>query len=206
MKKIAEPSYSEELKYMSFNDIKGYRLDNYEYQDEELEEDYKQLEFYECKFSNITIHKTMSSCLFADVIFDHCDFSNACFESSVFRRCIFRNCRMTGIDLSSCSFTDVKIQHSQCMLINLNATKWNRCEWNQSIFKDGSLGFVQLKNVNVLECDFSDCEINQTPLKGIDLSTSKINDIAILPENLKGVIVSEEQAIALASLLGIIVK
>lgn len=206
MKKIVEPSYSEELNDKSINDIDGYRLDNCAYSDEELEEDYKQIEFYECKFSNVTIHHEISSCLFVDVIFDHCDFSNACFEETVFRRCIFQNCRMTGVDFSACSFSDVKLIRSQCTLMNLNQTKWNRSEWNHCIFQESSLHAVQLKDMNVIECDFVGCEIHRTPLNGIDLSTSNINNIAILPENLRGVIVNAEQAIALASLLGIIVK
>ena len=206
MKKITEPSYSEEFESMSINDTDDYRYDNKCYKDEEINNDHVQTEFYECEFSNITIHTTMRSCLFADVIFDHCDLSNACFEESVFRRCIFKNCRMTGIDLSACSFTDVKLIHCQCMLVNLNSTKWNRTEWDSCMLVDGSLHSVQLKDVNVVDCDFSRCEIHQTSLNGIDLSTSNINGIAVLPENLKGVIVNQEQAIVLASLLGIVIK
>ena len=113
---------------------------------------------------------------------------------------------MTGIDLSACSFTDVKLIHCQCTLVNLNATKWNRTEWDSCMFVDGSLHSVQLKDVNVIDCDFSRCEIHQTSLSGIDLSSSNINGIAVLPENLKGVIVNQEQAIVLASLLGIVIK
>lgn len=73
-------------------------------------------------------------------------------------------------------------------------------------FQETSFFNVKFKDINIKDCDFTSSEFNQTKLSGIDVSSSNIESIATQPENLKGVIANREQAVALAQLLGIIVK
>ena len=49
-------------------------------------------------------------------------------------------------------------------------------------------------------------ELLQTSLKGVDFRTAQIDGIAVEMSNLKGAIMTMEQAAACAQLLGIIVK
>lgn len=205
-KKISNPSFHETLHVDDINHLHAYRIDNVLFENQECEDIHVQEEFYECKFENVTIHEQMKSCLFVDVIFEHCDLSNADFNECVFRRCTFNNCRMTGIDLTNTSCTDVQLNHCQCTLLNVSASKWNKAIWNHCIFVDGAFNMMKLKDVFVDTCNFSGCEIQDTSLSDIDLSTSNIENIMIVPECLKGVIVNQDQAIALAQLLGIRVK
>ena len=113
---------------------------------------------------------------------------------------------MTGIDFSDCSFTDVTMHDSLALLANLNQTTWKIVEWKQMCFQETSFYNVKFKDINIKDCDFTSSEFNQTKLSGIDVSSSNIESIAAQPENLKGMIVNREQAVALAQLLGIIVK
>lgn len=205
MKKPVLPKFSQECVLCNCNEIND-RMDNVCFSEDSITDDLYQQEFFECEFKNVSIHIKMISCLFADVIFDHCDLSNACFSESVFRRCIFRNCRMTGIDFSDCSFTDVTMHDSLALLANLNQTTWKNVEWKQICFQETYFYNVKFKDINVKDCDFTSSEFNQTKLSGIDVSSSNIESIATQPENLKGMIVNREQAVALAQLLGIIVK
>ena len=108
MKKIIEPSFSNTLVEMQLCDVVENRTENALFQSNIVEKSFAQVEFYECEFKHVTMHGKMQGCLFVDVIFEHCDLSNTSFEESVFRRCVFRNCRMTGIDMSLCTFTDVQ--------------------------------------------------------------------------------------------------
>lgn len=45
-----------------------------------------------------------------------------------------------------------------------------------------------------------------TMMKGIDVSSCKIEGLAISPEGVRGMIVNEVQAIELVSILGIVIK
>jgi hypothetical protein len=56
------------------------------------------------------------------------------------------------------------------------------------------------------KCDFTSSEWNDTRLNGLDFSDSIIDGIAVNPDHLRGVIVSQEQAVVMAKLLGIQVK
>ena len=63
-----------------------------------------------------------------------------------------------------------------------------------------------LENVIFKNSDFEKTEFLNTKLKGIDFSSCNINDISIGPNDIKGTIVSQEQALVLISLFGIIIK
>ena len=71
---------------------------------------------------------------------------------------------------------------------------------------EGSLSMCTMDNVLFEHTDFSECEFAHTKLKDIDLSSCELDGFAVTPEDLKGVIVNEEQAVACAKLLGIVVK
>ena len=49
-------------------------------------------------------------------------------------------------------------------------------------------------------------QLYKTNLQGIDFSTCDITGIVVLPQDLRGMIVDEYQAMELSKLLGIIVK
>lgn len=203
MKKVMKPMFSQECEKGDILHLDGYRIENLLFEDNELTTNYVQKEFFECKFHHINVHTTLKNCEFVDVIFDHCDFSNANMEECVFHRCEFIACRLTGIDLSVSTFTDVWMVGCQCAFSNMNATKWKQVKWEEVIFREASFYGVKFKDIDVDKCDFSCCEIHETPLRGIDFSNSNIEGIAVLADNLKGVKVNSEQAIALAQLLGI---
>ena len=63
-----------------------------------------------------------------------------------------------------------------------------------------------MDNVNFNNCDLISTEIFRTSLNKIDLSTSKIEGIAIDTYSIKGVVVNSYQALLLSKILGIIIK
>lgn len=206
MKKRMKPSMHEELQEMQFEGIEGYRNDDCLFCNQDIHVHEVQKEFYECRFQNVHIDGMMHACLFADVIFDHCDLSNCDLSECVFRRCEFHNCRMTGVDLSICTFQDVLLQESQCMYANLNGTNWKNSEWMNTLLQEASLHDLKWNALIIHECDFSGCEIMHTSLNELDLRTSLIEGIAVDPNDLKGCIVNVQQALSLAQLLGIVIK
>jgi len=207
MKKIAEPSYQMEPEKHSINAVfQEIRHDGMLFEKEECKKAINDEQFFECRFKNIRFTKNLSGCQFVDVEFDHCDFSNCNLSESVFRRVRFHTCRMMGSDFTMCRFQDVSVIHAKADFINLNGTKWKNALWQGNDFTESSISNAECKNLQVSECDFTKTEFYHTPLKDIDVSTSKIDGIAVVPEDLKGLIVNEEQAIACARILGLVIK
>ena len=207
MKKIAEPSYSVELEKASVNtDFAELRHDGLLFEKEECEIPRYDEQFFVCRFKNIRFTKDLSGCQFVDVEFDHCDFSNCNLHESVFRRVRFNICRMMGSDFTMCRFQDVSILNAKADFVNFNGTKWKNAIWQGNDFSESSVSNAECKNIQISECNFTKTEFYHTPLKDLDVSTSNIDSIAVVPEDLKGCIVNEEQAIACARILGVIVK
>ena len=72
---------------------------------------------------------------------------------------------------------------------------------SNSVLQEVNLRDVEFNNTNLIASQIMD-----TSLNNIDLSSCDITGIAITPQSLKGVIVSELQAVELSRLLGIVVK
>ena len=79
------------------------------------------------------------------------------------------------------------------------------------LFKDSGLknGYFQenrIKNIYFDNVDLTQSKFFKTSLKGVDLSTSKIEKIAISIEDIKGAIIDEFQAVDLLYLIGVELK
>lgn len=207
MKKINEPSFSEECTLADINRIqKEKRIDNACFTDQKCDSELKLTQFFECTFTKMTFLKKLDKAEFVDVIFDHCDFSNISMQECEFRRVVFQSCRLTGCDMSGSHLQDVQMMRSQAGYLNLNNTHLQSCLWQNCIFAEASMNYMKNSNLEIQSCDFTKTEWANTNLLGLDMSDSIIDGIAVNAENLKGVIVNSEQAIAMARLLGIHVK
>ena len=63
-----------------------------------------------------------------------------------------------------------------------------------------------MKNINISNCDFSYCNLSYTSLNGIDFSTCNITGITLFPNDIKGAILNDIQALEFIKLLGIVIK
>ena len=193
-----EPVTLESIRYNQR--VEGVRLDNETIQ--ELDAD----QFLECIWNRVNVSGSFRGTRFTDVIFDHCDFSNAVFDETSFVRCQFSQCRMTGISLIEAAFTDVTLEKCTCAYANLNCTRWNRASFDEVLFREAAFGESVLNGVTVQTCDFTGCELPGTSLKDVDLSDSVLQNIMIRPEDIKGAILSTEQAVICAQLLDVKIK
>ena len=74
------------------------------------------------------------------------------------------------------------------------------------VLKEAAFGESLLNAVSVHACDFTGCELPGTSLKDIDLSDSVLQNIMIRPEDIKGAVLSAEQAVICAQLLDVKIK
>ncbi|NCB32752.1 MAG: pentapeptide repeat-containing protein [Erysipelotrichia bacterium] len=185
---------------------KEYRFEWLEFKDEECDRDLSDLEFHECSFRHISFVSNGRGTLFADVIFDHCDFSNRDFEESVFRRVQFSHCRLTGIDLTRCTFEDVEFDECEARYSAFGGSHFNRVLLNECVLVQAGFSSCRFEKMELHEDDFTEAEFVETKLKDMDFSDCMFQGIMVSPEDLKGIILNEEQALMCVKLLGVQVK
>ena len=173
---------------------------------EEIDGEVSYHEFHECRFDKLTFSAKGEGCLFADVIFDHCDLSNINFHEVVSRRVEFHNCRLTGIDFTRSTLEDVLFENCECSYANFSSATFKRCSLENTRFLEAGFSMCSFMHMEIDDCDFMGAELLDASLRGMDFSSSRIDNILVNAEGLKGVIVNEEQAVACAKLLGIIVQ
>lgn len=160
----------------------------------------------ECKFVKIdfSLIKLVNTHL-TDCIFENCDLSNLEFDKISIHRCHFINCKMTGINFIDCSLHDLLFTGIQGRYLNISLGNMRFVEFIDSTLDESSLMEVDVKDLIFKQVSFIGGEIFKTNLRGMDLKTTNIEGIRIDDYSLKGIHVDMYQAIALASLLGIIV-
>lgn len=173
---------------------------------EDIEEDLSLHSFHECRFDKLAFLSDGQGCEFADVIFDHCDFSNISFPETVCRRVEFHNCRLTGTDFTKSVLEDVMFDSCECSYANFSKAKFKRCSFQNTRFLEGGFSECSFMHMDIDSCDFTGAEFYAATMKGLDFSTSRIDGILVSANDLRGVIVNEEQAVACAKLFGIVVK
>ena len=128
---------------MDFNENK---LINQTYENDWLiEETYRQSDFHQCHFNNITTQDIVfENCYFYQTMFNQCDLSNIKFDNCMFRQVQFNNCKLLGSDFSESSFDQVIFNDCLCHFANFSFTRnketlFNRCDLSQAIFQDTTL-------------------------------------------------------------------
>ena len=186
--------------------IREYRVENQKYSSEECDQELTAMTFSECVFTSVVFTGKARGCELADVIFEHCDFSNIDMRETTTRRVIFDRCRLTGTDLEDSRFEDTEFRNCELSYANLSASKFRRVILKDSNFQDSSFTMAEFKDTDIDHCNFNDAEFLNTSLAGLDLSTSSIERITCSTDAFKGVYVNTEQAVAIAAILGVIVK
>ena len=171
-----------------------------------MEADLSRLEIRGCLFRhNVWQQATLHKSGFVDVIFDHCDLSGCDFTGAVFSRVRFEGCKLTGVNFAETVFRDVSFTDCRAPYLNLASAKAQRlvfadCRLNEATFQD-------LKWTAAFQrCDLTAATFHFAPLKGINLTTSRIDGLRVGLPDLKGAIVNTFQAADLSRLLGLVIN
>ena len=175
--------YFQELEKRKLTDNSEEDFEYCHFCNEELNEiELLDFNFEYCKFTHICIQKgKLEKITFKDVIFENCDFSNTEFIQSAFIRCEFQNCKLSG-----CNLSENRLYHSS--FLETNATYLN-------------LSIASVENVLFKETNLKNSYFQETKIKNL-----YFEGIAISPEDIKGAVVDQLQAMDLMYLLGVKVK
>lgn len=158
--------------------------------------------FTNCKFTNLDLEQIE----WIDVVFDHCEFDCVFLSGFTLCRVHFIGCRVSGLEMTNALIQDVLFQSTKGNYCNFSGSKIKDCAFTQSDFSFSSFVHCDWMHSSFDYCNLDDSEWLNTPLKGIDFSTSSISNILVSNDLLKGVIVNERQALEFVRILGIVIK
>lgn len=143
---------------------------------------------------------------FVDVVFDCCDLSNVDFQNASFHRCELINSKLTGADFANARLGHTLFNDCDGRYSNFSFSVMKEVEFTECSLVDSDLYECTFKNVAFQRCKLDNSNFSETDLKGIDLSDSTYERIEVTLPKLAGCIVSKEQAIGFARVLGLSVK
>jgi len=163
------------------------------------------LEFKQCRFDRCTFAGVEPSRIsFVDCEFIKCEMSNLPLRGAALKRVRFSDCHLTGLAPEKAALSDVLFQNCMMDYLSLSETKLDRvcfehCSLRESLWVNGKLGRVAFAEADLVQSEWS-----YTPLKGQDLSTSRIDGIRIALPDLYGLRITTTQLAALSGLLGVV--
>jgi len=156
-------------------------------------------------------YQTFSECQFnssqlTDIRFEYCDLSNISFAESSLYRVEFISCKLLGTNLSGTTLNHILLHDCNASYINLAMSKMNQVRFTNSLFRNGIFHDCRLTSVAFDSCDLVETDFSHTPLRGIDLRTSRISRLTLNISDLKGAIITSLQTMDLLPLLGVIIE
>ena len=152
------------------------------------------------------VEMDVSSASFTDTVFERCDFSNMTASRIDVLRCEFRNCKLMGANFDHSSMKHVLFQQcdgrygsfnfSMMQTVQVENAQFSDVDFFECVFKEMKLTNTQLDNANFRETD----------LAGVNLSDCTFERIEVTPTKIANCIVSKEQAIGFAQMLGLLIE
>ena len=162
------------------------------------------LDFSECRFERCTFGALeLKRMGFIDCVFEQCEISNQRFADTGFRRVCFRGCRMTGVEFLNGALTDVQFEQCALDYLAMGDSKLERVAFQNCPMWESQWTNVRLGAVALRDSDLTASQWDNTPMKGLDGTTCKLDGIRVSLYDLRGLKVTEIQALSLAGLLGI---
>lgn len=166
--------------------------------------DVRQCRFEGCDFSECDFERAS----FLDTTFVNCNFSGCRFGESFFQRCRFVSCKCTGMDLRESVLKQILFEDCLLRYACLDGARVTDMGFLRVDFSDASMSETKLKGFMADDSTFVHNNFFQTPLTGVDFSTSlfSVPMLSSPPAELRGAKINVLQAAELITLWGLIVE
>lgn len=157
--------------------------------------------FRSCLFEQVDLR----DCTFRDVVFEGCRFIGCAMDRSWLNRVDMRDCSAPGMSLLRARLAQVSALSTDLSYANLSETSIDRLLLRDCKLREAALQRAKLKRVQWDACDLTRIDVFGTPLAGIDVSGCVFTAPVLSGDfrELRGAVVSPEQALDVAQLLGV---
>lgn len=167
----------------------------------------ERLVFDNCLFKDVSFASgNWRGMEFVDCRFERCDFSNAHLENAMLHRCEIVNSKLTGAELSNSTMSHLLIDDCDVRYANFNFARMKEVEFANSSIEDSDFYECEFKQIRFRKCKLHNANFSETDMKGVDLSDNTYERIEVSLDKIAGCIVSKEQAIGFARVLGLTVN
>jgi uncharacterized protein YjbI with pentapeptide repeats len=143
---------------------------------------------------------------FQDVRLVKCDLSNAVLRGFEARRIELIDCRLIGMAAIECRWQDVLVENCDGRYVQLNDGRLRNCEFRASDFSEADFRGTDLEGTSFAQVLLRRADLSHSKLRNADLRGAEIDGILAGPEEVRGAIVTAEQAMDLARLLGLVIR
>lgn len=185
--------------------LSGVRLENADFANQDLSRlALSQATVTGCRFTGCDLTKLDCT----DVVFAGCDLSNAVATDAFFGRCVFESCKAVGLRAQNALWRQTAVRDSVFEYVNFDGAALECVRWARTGLGHAFLTNCKLKQAVFAETDLIGVNFTHTALKGVDLTHSQLAAVTVSGDmvELAGAVVSPQQAVELARLLGLVVK
>lgn len=165
---------------------------------------FERCEFSGCRFTGADL----SRATFLDTVFKNCDFSAVRGESVYFCRCCWQGIKAMGAIFTDCRLVHMVLENCTLVGANLTGASIEQARFSGSDFSESYFSECRHKALTVNEDTFVKTSFFGTPLAGLDFTTSRFEGVTVSDSGaeLRGAVVTVEQAADLARVLGVVVR
>ena len=166
--------------------------------------DFQSVTFEGCRFIECDLGKVS----FYGCRFLRCDLSNCKLSDSYWKDCTIENSKGKGAVLTGSTFKHTALSLNSFDYAMFSESAFMDCKLTGCALSNALFSQVLLKRMVFKDCRFTKAELFRTMLKGVDLFDCDISGIALSDtfSELRGAVVSYDQAAELALLLGVKIK
>lgn len=162
------------------------------------------LHFEEVIFTQITATGfTCENLRVEDSRFAGCNLANAIWHNLACARVEFASCRMTGFSTLEALFHDTVFRDCKLDLAQFYKAKMRGVRFEECPLMGADFRAADVTGVAFVRCDLSNTDFTGAMLAGADLRGCQTDGMRAGPDELRGAIVDETQALALVRAMGI---
>ena len=141
-----------------------------------------------------------------DVACERCDLSMIVWPGAKLTRVEVRGSRMTGAkleegELESVRFVDCHLDYASFAETRFRQVTFESCRLEEADFRG-----ADLTGTSFVSCELRGADLGRAKLQGADVSSSRCPDLRVSAGDVRGLVVNREQAAALATLFGLVVR
>lgn len=162
------------------------------------------LHFEEVIFTQINATAThLDHVRMEDVRLVGCNLANAAWSHLSCVRAEFRGCRMTGLTMLEAMFHDTLFKDCKGDLAQFYKAKLRGVRFEQCPLAGADFRLADVTGVVFAQCDLTGVDFTGATMPGADLRGCQIEGMRVGPQELRGAIIDEVQALALVRAMGI---
>jgi uncharacterized protein YjbI with pentapeptide repeats len=114
-------------------------------------------------------------------------------------------CRATGLKLVDARIEDARFVDCHLDYAIFSGARLRRVVFERCRFRDADFGGADLTGTVFSGCELASVEFAGAKLDGADIRTSTVHDVRVTARDVRGLVVTRDQAATLAQLLGLVV-